>query len=185
MTLNAKPGVVSLNLPGRLQANDSAPIYARVSGYVKDWKVDIGASVKAGQTLAEIEAPDQDQQLLQAKADLANAKSAEVLADITLKRERPLLESRTVAQQEIDQRVADLASKQAAVNSGEANVERLEVLSAYKTVAAPFDGLITARNTDVGSLISAGSSAGQAMFVVSDDIRCASISTCRRTTHRM
>ncbi|WP_095199242.1 efflux RND transporter periplasmic adaptor subunit [Mesorhizobium carmichaelinearum] len=168
VTLNAKPGVVSLNLPGRLQANDSAPIYARVSGYVKDWKVDIGASVKAGQTLAEIEAPDQDQQLLQAKADLANAKSAEVLADVTLKRERPLLQSQTVAQQEIDQRVADLASKQAAVSSGEANVERLEALSAYKTVAAPFDGLITQRNTDIGSLISAGSSAGLAMFVVSD-----------------
>ncbi|WP_307437833.1 efflux RND transporter periplasmic adaptor subunit [Labrys monachus] len=168
VTLNSQPGVVSLNLPGRLQANNSAPIFARVSGYVKDWKVDIGAAVKAGETLADIEAPDQDQQLLQAKADLANAKAAEVLADLTLKRERPLLASNTVAQQEIDQRVADLASKQAAVNSGAANVQRLEVLSAYKTVTAPFDGLITERNTDVGNLIAAGSNAGRPMFVVSD-----------------
>ncbi|WP_448151256.1 efflux RND transporter periplasmic adaptor subunit [Labrys miyagiensis] len=166
--LDAKPGVVSLNLPGRLQANNSAPIYARVSGYVKDWKVDIGASVKTGQVLAEIEAPDQDQQLLQARADLANAKAAEALADLTLKRERPLLASNTVAQQEIDQRVADLASKQAAVSSGEANVERLQVLSGYKAVTAPFDGLITERNTDVGDLIADGSNAGRAMFVVSD-----------------
>lgn len=166
--LDAKSGVVSLNLPGRLQANNSAPIYARVSGYVKDWKVDIGASVKTGQVLAEIEAPDQDQQLLQARADLANAKAAEALADLTLKRERPLLASNTVAQQEIDQRVADLASKQAAVSSGEANVERLQVLSGYKAVTAPFDGLITERNTDVGDLIAAGSNAGRAMFVVSD-----------------
>jgi len=168
VTLDPKPGVVSLNLPGRLQANNSAPIYARVSGYVKDWKVDIGANVKAGQTLADIEAPDQDQQLLQAQADLANAKAAEVLADLTLKRERPLLASNTIAQQEIDQRVADLASKQAAVKSGEANVERLQVLSGYKTVTAPFDGLITERNTDIGNLIAAGSNAGRPMFVVSD-----------------
>jgi membrane fusion protein, multidrug efflux system len=167
-TLNAKPGVVSLNLPGRLQANNSAPIFARVSGYVKDWKVDIGASVKAGQTLARIEAPDQDQQLLQAQADLANAKAAQILADATLRRERPLLTSDTVSQQEIDQRVADLASKQAAVKSAEANVERLQVLSGYKTIAAPFDGQVTERNTDIGALISAGSSAGRAMFVISD-----------------
>jgi membrane fusion protein (multidrug efflux system) len=168
VALNAKPGVASLNLPGRLEANLRAPIYARVSGYVKNWKVDIGDSVKAGQTLAEIEAPDLDQQLLQARADLTSAEASAKLSEVTLGRGRTLLASAAASQQDIDQRAADLANKQAAVHSGEANVERLEVLAGYKTVAAPFDGIVTERNTDVGALISAGSSAGLAMFVISD-----------------
>jgi membrane fusion protein, multidrug efflux system len=168
LALNAKPGVASLNLPGRLEANLRAPIYARVSGYVKDWKVDIGASVKAGQTLAEIEAPDLDQQLLQARADLSSAQASAKLSEVTLSRGRSLLVSNAVSQQDVDQRAADLANKQAAVHSSEANVERLQVLAAYKNVAAPFDGLVTERNTDIGALISAGSSAGLAMFVISD-----------------
>ena len=168
VALNATPGVASLNLPGRLEANLRAPIYARVSGYVKDWKVDIGDAVKAGQTLAEIDAPDLDQQLLQARADLTSAEASAKLSEVTLSRGRTLLASNAVSQQDVDQRAADLANKQAAVHSGEANVERLEVLAGYKTVAAPFDGIVTERNTDVGALISAGSSAGLAMFVVSD-----------------
>jgi len=168
LALNAKPGVNSLNLPGRLEANLRAPIYARVSGYVKDWKVDIGAQVKAGETLAEIEAPDLDQQLLQARADLSSAEAGQQLAAVTLSRGRTLLVSSAVSQQEMDQRAADLANKQAAVHSAEANVERLQVLAAYKSVAAPFDGVVTERNTDIGALISAGSSAGLAMFVISD-----------------
>jgi len=168
VALNAKPGVASLNLPGRLEANLRAPIYARVSGYVKDWKVDIGAVVKAGETLAEIEAPDLDQQLLQARADLTSTQASAKLSEVTLSRGRSLLTSNAVSQQEVDQRSADLANKQAAVHSSEANVERLQVLAAYKNVAAPFDGLVTERNTDVGALISAGSSAGLAMFVISD-----------------
>ena len=168
VALNAKPGVASLDLPGRLEANLRAPIYARVSGYVKDWKVDIGDAVKAGQTLAEIEAPDLDQQLLQARADLTSAEASAKLSEVTLSRGRTLLTSAAVSQQEVDQRAADLANKQAAVHSSEANVERLEVLAGYKTVAAPFDGVVTERNTDVGALISAGSSAGLAMFVISD-----------------
>ena len=168
VALNAKPGVASLNLPGRLEANLRAPIYARVSGYVKDWKVDIGDAVKAGQTLAEIEAPDLDQQLLQARADLTSAEASAKLSEVTLSRGRTLLASNAVSQQDVDQRAADLANKQAAVHSSEANVERLEVLAGYKTVAAPFDGVVTERNTDVGALISAGSSAGLAMFVISD-----------------
>jgi RND family efflux transporter MFP subunit len=168
VALNAKPGVASLDLPGRLEANLRAPIYARVSGYVKDWKVDIGDAVKAGQTLAEIEAPDLDQQLLQARADLTSAEASAKLSEVTLSRGRALLTSAAVSQQDVDQRAADLANKQAAVHSSEANVERLEVLAGYKTVAAPFDGVVTERNTDVGALISAGSSAGLAMFVVSD-----------------
>jgi RND family efflux transporter MFP subunit len=168
LTLDAKPGVNKLNLPGRLEANLRAPIYARVSGYVKDWKVDIGAAVKAGQTLAEIEAPDLDQQLLQARADLSSAQASEQLAAVTLSRGKTLLTSSALSQQEMDQRAADLANKQAAVHSAEANVERLQVLAAYKNVAAPFDGIVTERNTDIGALISAGSSAGLAMFVISD-----------------
>jgi membrane fusion protein, multidrug efflux system len=166
--LNPKPGVLSLNLPGRLEAYVRAPIYARVSGYVKNWTVDIGGSVKAGQTLAEVEAPDLDQQLLQARADLANSQASAKLSDVTLSRGRALLTSNAVSQQDVDQRVADLASKQAAVHSNEANVERLQVLAGYKNISAPFDGLVTERNTDVGALISAGSSAGLAMFVISD-----------------
>jgi len=168
VALNAKPGVASLDLPGRLEANLRAPIYARVSGYVKDWKVDIGDAVKAGQTLAEIEAPDLDQQLLQARADLTSAEASAKLSEVTLSRGRTLLTSAAVSQQEVDQRAADLANKQAAVHSSQANVERLEVLAGYKMVAAPFDGVVTERNTDVGALISAGSSAGLAMFVISD-----------------
>ncbi len=168
VALNAKPGVASLNLPGRLEANLRAPIYARVSGYVKDWKVDIGDSVKAGETLADIEAPDLDQQLLQARADLTSAEASAKLSAVTLSRGRTLLASAAVSQQDVDQRAADLENKQAAVHSSEANVERLEVLAGYKTVAAPFDGIVTERNTDVGALISAGSSAGLAMFVISD-----------------
>ena len=168
VALNATPGVASLDLPGRLEANLRAPIYARVSGYVKDWKVDIGDKVKAGQTLADIDAPDLDQQLLQARADLASAEASAKLSEVTLSRGRTLLGSAVVSQQDVDQRAADLANKQAAVHSSEANVERLEALAGYKTVAAPFDGIVTERNTDVGALISAGSSAGLAMFVVSD-----------------
>ncbi len=168
VTLNAKPGVASLNLPGRLEAYVRAPIYARVSGYVKSWAVDIGGTVKAGQTLAEVEAPDLDQQLLQARADLANSQASAKLAEVTLGRGRALLSSNAVSQQDVDQRAADLASKQATVHSNEANVERLQVLAGYKNISAPFDGLVTERNTDVGALISAGSSAGLAMFVISD-----------------
>jgi RND family efflux transporter MFP subunit len=168
VALNATPGVASLNLPGRLEANLRAPIYARVSGYVKDWKVDIGDRVKAGQTLADIDAPDLDQQLLQARADLTSAEASAKLSEVTLSRGRTLLSSAVVSQQDIDQRAADLANKQAAVHSSEANVERLEALAGYKTVAAPFDGVVTERNTDVGALISAGSSVGLAMFVIAD-----------------
>jgi RND family efflux transporter MFP subunit len=168
VALNATPGVASLNLPGRLEANLRAPIYARVSGYVKDWKVDIGDRVKAGQTLADVDAPDLDQQLLQARADLASAEASARLSAVTLSRGRTLLSSAAVSQQDVDQRAADLENKQAAVHSSQANVERLEALAAYKMVAAPFDGVVTERNTDVGALISAGSSAGLAMFVISD-----------------
>jgi RND family efflux transporter MFP subunit len=157
-----------INLPGRLEAFSRAPIYARVSGYLKSWTVDIGAKVKAGQLLAEIEAPDLDQQLLQARADLLNAQAAAQLAEATLKRRQSLIDANIVSKQDLDEKVADLAIKQAAVKSNRANVDRLEALAGYKKVTAPFDGVVTARDTDVGALINAGSSAAPAMFVVSD-----------------
>lgn len=163
-----KPLNATLDLPGRLEAYSRAPIYARVSGYLTSWKADIGAPVKAGQQLAEIEAPDLDQQLLQARADLTNAQAAAKLSAATLARRKTLLASNFVSQQEIDERSADLASKEAQVNAMQANVQRLEALIGYKTVTAPFDGVVTERNTDVGALINGGTGSGAAMFVVSD-----------------
>src|SRR4051795_454576 len=165
---DAKVLNATLDLPGRLEAYQRAPIYARVSGYLKSWNADIGAKVKAGQVIAEIEAPDLDQQLLQARADLASQQASARLSEATLTRRRSLLASNFVSMQEIDERTADLSNKKAAVNSGQANVERLEALAGYKKITAPFDGVVTARDTDVGALINSGGGSGPAMFVVSD-----------------
>jgi membrane fusion protein (multidrug efflux system) len=158
----------TIDLPGRLEAYYRAPIFARVSGYLKSWNADIGAQVKAGQVIAEIEAPDLDQQLLQARADLASQQASARLSEATLNRRKTLIASNFVSMQEIDERTADLSNKQAAVNAGQANVERLEVLAGYKKITAPFDGVVTARDTDVGALINAGGGSGPAMFVISD-----------------
>src|SRR3954453_23991022 len=165
---NARALNPTIDLPGRLEAYSRAPIFARVSGYLKSWSVDIGAQVKAGQVIAEIEAPDLDQQLLQARADLASQQSSAKLSEATLNRRKTLLASNFVSMQEIDERTADLANKKAAVNSDQANVERLEALAGYKKITVPFDGVVTSRETDVGALINAGGGAGPAMFVVSD-----------------
>ena len=158
----------SLELPGRLEAYYRAPIFARVSGYLKSWNADIGAKVKAGQVIAEIEAPDLDQQLLQARADLASQEASARLSEATLTRRKTLVASNFVSAQEIDERTADLSNKKAAVNSGQANVERLEALAGYKKITVPFDGVVTSRDTDVGALINAGGGSGPAMFVISD-----------------
>ena len=158
----------TLDLPGRMEAYSRAPIFARVSGYLKNWSVDIGARVKAGQVIAEIEAPDLDQQLLQARADLASQQASAKLSEATLTRRKSLIASNFVSMQEIDERTADLSNKNAAVNSGQANVERLEALAAYKKISAPFDGVVTSRDTDVGALINAGGGTGLPMFVISD-----------------
>jgi len=158
----------TLDLPGRLEAYYRAPIFARVSGYLKSWSADIGARVKAGQVIAEIEAPDLDQQLLQARADLASQEASARLSEATLTRRKTLIASNFVSMQEIDERTADLSNKKAAVNSGQANVERLEALAGYKKITVPFDGVVTARDTDVGALINAGGGSGPAMFVISD-----------------
>ncbi|MBN8986959.1 MAG: efflux RND transporter periplasmic adaptor subunit [Rhizobiales bacterium] len=158
----------TIDLPGRLEAYSRAPIFARVSGYLKSWSADIGARVQAGQVIAEIEAPDLDQQLLQARADLVSQQASARLSEATLNRRKTLVASNFVSAQEIDERTADLANKKAAVNSGQANVERLEALAGYKKITVPFDGIVTARETDVGALINAGGGTGPAMFVVSD-----------------
>ncbi len=158
----------TIDLPGRLEAYYRAPIFARVSGYLKSWSADIGAKVKAGEVIAEIEAPDLDQQLLQARADLASQEASARLSEATLSRRKTLVASNFVSAQEIDERTADLSNKKAAVKAGEANVERLEALAGYKKITAPFDGVVTARDTDVGALINAGGGSGPAMFVVSD-----------------
>src|SRR6202048_2572604 len=158
----------TIDLPGRLEAYYRAPIFARVSGYLKSWSADIGAKVKAGQVIAEIEAPDLDQQLLQARADLASAEASAKLSEATLNRRKTLIASNFVSMQEIDERTADLSNKNGAVKAGQANVERLEALAGYKKITAPFDGIVTARDTDNGALINAGGGTGPAMFVISD-----------------
>lgn len=157
-----------LELPARIEAWSRAPIYARVSGYLKRWNVDIGGKVKAGQQLAEIETPDLDQQLMQAKAELATARSNAALAASTAKRWQGLLESDSVSKQEVDERTGDMAAKQSQVAALQANVDRIEALKRFTQLTAPFDGVVTARNTDVGALINIGGAPGSELFVVSD-----------------
>jgi membrane fusion protein (multidrug efflux system) len=158
----------TLDLPGRLEAYNRAPIFARVSGYLKSWSADIGARVKTGDVIAEIEAPDLDQQLLQARADLASAEASAKLSEATLGRRRTLIASNFVSMQEIDERTADLSNKNGSVKADQANVERLEALAGYKKITVPFDGIVTSRDTDVGALINAGGTTGPAMFTISD-----------------
>jgi RND family efflux transporter MFP subunit len=143
-------------LPGNTQAFNDTPIYARTSGYLKRWYVDIGTHVKQGQLLAEIDTPEIDQQLEQARADLKNAQANEQLAQITAARWQNLLKTNSVSKQETDQAVSDLSARQASVDSMIANVHRLEQLQSFEKVYAPFAGVITARNTDIGALINAG-----------------------------
>jgi RND family efflux transporter MFP subunit len=143
-------------LPGNTQAFNDTPIYARTNGYLKRWYVDIGAHVKQGQLLAEIDTPEVDQQLEQARADLKNAQANEQLAQITATRWQNLLKTNSVSKQETDQAVQDLSARQASVDSMTANVHRLEQLQSFEKVYAPFAGVITARNTDIGALINAG-----------------------------
>jgi RND family efflux transporter MFP subunit len=141
-----------------------APIYARATGYVKGWNVDIGAHVKAGQVLATLDTPDVDQQWMQAKAELASAVAADKLAAVTAVRWHQMVNA--VSRQDVDTKDSDAVAKHAAVDSAQANVARLEALEAFKSLVAPFDGIVTQRNTDVGNLVNAG--AGQPMFEVAD-----------------
>jgi RND family efflux transporter MFP subunit len=147
-----------LVLPANIQAFVEAPIYARTHGYLKRWYFDIGAHVPQGQLMAEIDTPEVDQQLAQARADLKNVQANLELARTTADRWQSLLAKHAVSKQETDQAVSDFASKQAAVDSSAANVRRLEQLQSYEKVYAPFDGVVTARETDVGALIDGDSS---------------------------
>jgi RND family efflux transporter MFP subunit len=158
----------TFGLPGRLEAYSQAQIYARVSGYLKAWNADIGTPVKAGDVLAEIDAPDLDQQIMEAEAGLASAQANSKLSDATLQRGQQLITSGAVSKQDLDQRAADSANKQGLVRSAQANLDRLRVLEKYKRISAPFDGLVTARNTDLGALINAGGGSGPPLFVVSE-----------------
>jgi RND family efflux transporter MFP subunit len=169
--LSNESGGHVLALPGDVQAFDTAPIYARVSGYLKRWYVDIGARVKAGQLLAEIDVPDQDQQYAQAKADLGTAVANEKLSSLTAKRWNALLKENAVAPQDVDEKNGDLAAKTAAVASAQANVDRLKDLETFKSITAPFDGVVTSRATDIGALIVVGAPGQTPLFTVSDESR--------------
>jgi RND family efflux transporter MFP subunit len=158
----------SLILPGEIQPYYKAAIYSRVNGYLKSWNKDIGAQVKAGEVLASIEAPDLDQQLAQAKATLASAKANYDIATITANRNDGLAKKQVVSQEIADQTAADATAKKAVMDANEANVRQLEAMQSFKQIVAPFDGVVTARNTDIGALINAGRTTGQELFDVSD-----------------
>jgi RND family efflux transporter MFP subunit len=157
----------TLTLPGTIQPYNRALIYAQVTGYLKGWNQDIGAQVKAGQLLATINTPDLDQQLEQAKAEVATAEANDHLAALTAARWQALLPSQSVAQQDADTKTADAAAKRAMLNAARANVRRLQAMESFKRVVAPFDGVVTARKTDIGALINSGSQ-GQGLFEVAD-----------------
>ena len=158
-------GAEEVILPGNMQAFVDTPIWARASGYLKNWYVDMGARVKQGQLLAEIEAPEVDRQLQQARADLNTGEANMKLAQITADRYTDLFKTDSVAKQDVDNAVGDLAAKTAIVKSAQANVSRLEQLVGYEKVYAPYDGVVTARNIDVGALVDAGANTpGKELF---------------------
>ena len=157
----------TLTLPGNIQPFNRAEIFARVNGYLKSWDHDIGAQVKSGEVLATIDAPDLDQQLGQARATLASVRANHQIASLTASRNNILLQKQIVAQQLVDQTTADEKAKEAVVDANEANVRQLEAMQSFKTLAAPFDGVVTARNVQLGMLINSGGS-GQPLFEVSD-----------------
>jgi RND family efflux transporter MFP subunit len=154
-------------LPGNAQPLADAPILARTDGYLRKWYVDIGARVKAGQLLAEIDTPEVDQQLAQARADLANAEANLRLAETTAQRYDGLMQSDSVARQDYDNAKGNLEARRATVESARYNVKRLAQLTDFKQIRAPFDGVITARNIDVGALVTAGASAKELFHIAS------------------
>ena len=158
------PSSIPLDLPGQTQAYTQAPIYAQTNGYLKKWYFDIGAKVKAGDLLAEIETPTVDQQLDQARATLKQAQAALDLSQITYLRDQDLFKRRVIAAQDLDNAAGDFRVKQATVGADEAAVRNLEAQENFKMLRAPFDGIVTARNTDIGALIVSGS--GNPLFVV-------------------
>jgi RND family efflux transporter MFP subunit len=162
------PDSEELVLPGNVQANYEAAVYARTSGYVKKWYTDIGTPVKGGQLLADIDTPEIDDQLRQAEADLNTAQANSALADSTATRWKALLATDSVSKQETDEKVGDALAKAAMVASAKANLGRQQQLEGFKHVVAPFDGVVTQRETDIGALINAGSGQGPELFRVAD-----------------
>jgi RND family efflux transporter MFP subunit len=158
----------ALVLPGNVQAFNSAPLYARTNGYVSKWFVDIGSPVKAGQLMATIDAPEVDQQLAAARADLQTAKANESLASTTATRWTTLLQKDAVSKQESDEKTGDFAAKRAVTNAAAANVSRLVATQGFSRIIAPFAGVVTSRSTQIGQLVTAGSAAAQPLFTVSD-----------------
>jgi RND family efflux transporter MFP subunit len=157
----------SISLPGNIQAFNKAAIYARVSGYLKSWQTDIGAPVKAGQLLGVIDAPDLDQQYAQAKANLMMDQVNERLAVLTAQRWQALLAQNAIARQDADTKTAAADAAKAVTAAAQASLQQLAAMEGFKDITAPFDGVVTARTTDIGALINAGNS-GQELFEVSD-----------------
>ncbi len=151
-----EPTEEGLVLPGSMQAYVESPIYARTNGYLKKWYRDIGSRVQKGELLADIDTPEVDQQLIQAKADLETSQANANLSHITATRFGDLIKTDSVSKQEVDNATGDLAAKQATVASAQANVHRLSELESFKHIYAPFSGVITRRNVDIGTLINAG-----------------------------
>ena len=159
-----------LTLPGMIQAFSQSPIYARVDGYVRTWYVDIGAHVAKGQLLAEIDAPEVDQQLNQAQAMLKQAETSLELAKTTAPRYQELIKTNSVSQQEVDQNNQNLAAQAANVQAATAAVSRLEQMQGFEKIVAPFDGVITQRKTDFGDLVNAGNAGvGRELFQISQN----------------
>ncbi|TPG49065.1 efflux RND transporter periplasmic adaptor subunit [Sphingomonas glacialis] len=158
----------TLQLPAALQALNSAPIYARTTGYVRRWLVDLGDPVRRGQTLAILDAPEVDQQLVAAQADLQTAQANQALAATTATRWRAMLAKDAVSKQETDEKAGDLAAKSALTNAARANVARLRSLTGFTRLTAPFDGIVTSRATQIGALVVAGNAASTPLFTVAD-----------------
>jgi RND family efflux transporter MFP subunit len=165
----ASEGGNTLTLPGNLQAYNTAPIFARVSGYVKMWAKDIGARVKRGEVLAEIDTPEVDQQIEQARADLANAEAAYKQSQSTAGRWENLLKIGAVSRQDAEEKTSDLAVRTAVVKSAQANLDRLLTMKTFAHIVAPFDGVVTERTVDIGNLVNAGASGGGLpLFTIAD-----------------
>jgi RND family efflux transporter MFP subunit len=158
------PATISLDLPGQTQAYIQASVYAQTAGYLKKWNFEIGSQVREGDVLAEIDTPEVDQQLNQAQATLEQAQAGFDLARVTYQRDQDLVQRKVIARQDFDNAESDFRSKEATVNTDQAIALRLEALEAFKVLKAPFDGIVTARNTDIGAMVNAGS--GTPLFVV-------------------